>query len=299
MVGTAHESRLSMSTLVILGSGGRLGAALARGYAGEANVIGFNHRQLDLASPEVIRSALSGLDFDALINCAAITNVDYCETHEAEAFAVNAQAVRQIAEICESKRARCIHISTDYVFDGTKREPYSETDAARPLSVYGASKRQGEIELFNVSGDHLAARVSWVFGPDRPSFIDQILKRALETDQLQAIGDKWSAPTYTLDLVEWLRSLLWERRVGGLIHLAQSGACTWQEYGQYALDCAAEAGQPLKGRTVAFQALADLAAFVARRPIYTVLGTERFASLTGIVPRPWQEAVAEYVRGLK
>ena len=288
-----------MSTLVILGSGGRLGAALARGYARETRVIGFNHSQLDLASPEAIRCALGGLDFDALINCAAITNVDYCETHEDEAFAVNARAVREIAEICERKRARCIQISTDYVFDGTKREPYTEADTARPISIYGASKRQGEIELLNVSADHLAARVSWVFGPDRPSFVDQILKRARESDPLQAIGDKWSTPTYTLDLVEWLRPLLWEHPVGGVIHLAQSGACTWQEYGQHALDCAARCGMPLKGRTVAFQAMSDMAAFVAKRPVYTALATRRFTDITGRVPRSWQEAVEEYVRGMK
>ena len=286
-----------MSTLVILGSGGRLGAALARAYAAETRIIGFNHSQLDLASPEAIDCALGGLDFTALINCAALTNVDYCETHEDEAFAVNARAVRQIAEICDRKRARCIHISTDYVFDGTKREPYIETDEPHPISVYGASKRQGEIELLNVSDNHLAARVSWVFGPDRPSFVDQILKRALETDVLQAIGDKWSTPTYTLDLVEWIRPLIWENPVGGVMHLTQSGACTWQEYGQYALDCAAECGLPLKGRTVAFQALADLKAFIAKRPVYTVLGTPRLATLTGYAPRSWQEAVAEYVCG--
>ena len=95
-----------MSTLVILGSGGRLGAALARGYAGETRVIGFTHSQLDLASPEAIRCALGDLNFDALINCAALTNVDYCETHEEEAFAVNARAVREIAEICADKRVR-------------------------------------------------------------------------------------------------------------------------------------------------------------------------------------------------
>ncbi|MEI6561127.1 MAG: dTDP-4-dehydrorhamnose reductase [Verrucomicrobiota bacterium] len=287
-----------MPTLVILGSGGRLGAALARSYAGEARVIGFNHSQLDLASPAAIRCALGGLDFDALINCAALTNVDYCETHEEEAFAVNARAVREIAEICAGKRARCIHISTDYVFDGAKREPYTEADVPKPLSVYGTSKRQGEIALLDVCADHLAARVSWVFGPDRPSFVDQILKRALETDQLQAIGDKWSTPTYTLDLVEWLRPLLWQHRIGGLIHLAQTGACTWQEYGQYALACAAEAGLPLKGHTVGFQAMRDLAAFIAERPVYTVLGTQRLTATTGIVPRSWQQAVAEYVRGM-
>lgn len=287
------------SPIVILGSVGRLGAALSRGLADEARIIGFSHSQLDLASPEAIDCALGGLDFGVLVNCAALTNVDYCETHEEEAFAVNARAVRQIAEICTRKRARCIHISTDYVFDGTKREPYIETDEARPISIYGASKLQGEVELLNASADHLAARVSWVFGSDRPSFVDQILKRALETDALQAIGDKWSTPTYTLDLVEWIRPLLWENPIGGLIHLTQSGACTWQEYGQFALDCAAEAGLPLVGRTVAFQAMSDLKAFVAKRPIYTVLGTERLAALTGRAPRPWQEAVAEYVRQWK
>ena len=288
-----------MQTLVILGSGGRLGAALARGYSQETRIVGFNHSQLDLANPQAIENALGGLDFDALINCAALTNVDYCETHAEEAFAINARAAGQIGAICVRKAARCIHISTDYVFDGAKTEPYLETDEARPLSVYGNSKRQGEIELLQSSPDHLAARVSWVFGPDRPSFVDQVLKRALETDQLQAIGDKWSTPTYTHDLVEWLRPLLWEKRVGGLIHLAQSGACTWQEYGQFALDCAVEAGLPLKGRTVGFQAMADLKAFIAKRPVYTVLSTQRFADLTGQPPRSWQDAVAEYVRDWK
>lgn len=287
----------AMPALVVLGSGGRLGAALARGCAADARVIGFNHRQLDLACPAALETALGGLAFDALVNCAALTNVDYCETHPDEAFAVNARAVRRIGEICARRKARCIHISTDYVFDGEKRTPYTEADEARPLSVYGESKRQGELELLEASANHLAARVSWVFGPDRPSFIDQMLRQARETDRLQAIGDKWSTPTYTRDLVDWLRLLLWEHPdASGLIHLAQTGSCTWQEYGQYALDCAAEAGIPLQGRTVGFQAMADLKAFIARRPVYTPLATGRFAKLTGITPRPWREAVADYVR---
>jgi len=282
--------------LVVIGSGGRLGSALVRGYAAEADIVGFNHRQLDLGSPAALDGALGELDFDALINCAALTNVDYCETHEDEAMAINARAVRKIAEICSRKRARCIHISTDYVFDGVKRDAYTETDAASPISVYGASKRQGELELLNVSGENLAVRVSWVFGPDRPSFVDQILKRAMETDTLQAIGDKWSTPTYTGDAVGMLRPFLRENPAGGVLHLTQTGACTWQEYGQFALDCAVGAGVQLRGRHVAFQALADLKAFIAKRPVYTVLATQRLKTLTGPAPRPWQEAVAEYVR---
>ncbi|MDD5350498.1 MAG: dTDP-4-dehydrorhamnose reductase [Chthoniobacteraceae bacterium] len=287
-------------TLVVLGSGGRLGAALARGAAQRgARVLGFTHADLDLACPDALGRTLAPLAFDALVNCAALTNVDFCETHPEAAFAVNAQAVRQIAEICDRKRARCIHISTDYVFDGTQQTPYAETDPARPLSIYGKSKRQGETGLLAVNPAFLAARVSWVFGPDRPSFIDQILRRARETADLQAIGDKWSLPTSTRDLVDWLHPLLREQPLGGLLHLTQSGqACTWQEYGQHALDCAAAAGMPLKGRTVGFQTLASMATFIAPRPIHTILGTEKFTRLTGIVPRPWREAVEEYVREL-
>ena len=282
--------------ILIVGSGGRLGAALLKNFSAKAEVVGLTRSQLDLSSPEAIEKAVGGLDFNTLINCAALTNVDYCETHEAEAVAVNAHAVGCLARICGRKQARCIHISTDYVFDGAQRAPYTEEDPTSPISVYGASKRQGEVELLEVSPNHLAVRVAWVFGPDRPSFLDQILKRAMETDALRAIGDKWSCPTYTHDAAELLYPLLLNPQAKGILHLTQTGACTWQEYGQYALDCAASAGLPLKGRKVGFQAMAELKAFVAKRPVYTVLSTSRLEALNGCAPRPWQEAVSEYVR---
>lgn len=282
--------------VAIVGSAGRLGSALVRSYSATKEVIALNRTHIDLKSAESVENALSELDFDVLINCAALTNVDYCESHQEEAYAINARAVGQMARISSRKNARCIHVSTDYVFDGNKTDAYTEEDPAAPLGVYGASKRQGEIELLVVSPDHLVVRVAWVFGPDRPSFVDQILKRAMETEDLMAIGDKWSCPTYTIDAGAMLRPLLREIPAGGIVHLTQSGACTWQEYGQYALDCAAAAGVPLKGRRVAFQAMADLKAFVAKRPVHTVLSTRRLESLTGRAPRPWQEAVSDYVR---
>ena len=133
-----------MKRLVIVGAGGRLGAALVREYAKEFDVVGFNHAQLDLGAPEQMRATLGALEFDALINTAAQTNVDRCETHQEEAFAINGEAPGVLAEICARKKARFIHISTDYVFDGEKREPYTEEDEARPISVYGESKREGE-----------------------------------------------------------------------------------------------------------------------------------------------------------
>ena len=243
----------------------------------------------------MIRDKLGGLDFDALVNCAALTNVDYCETHADEAHAINAGAVQVIAEICARKQRRCIHISTDYVFDGEKRTPYVESDEARPLGVYAASKLEGERRLLSAWDQHLAVRVSWVFGPDRPSFVDQILQRARETDAVSAIADKWAVPTFTRDAATLLRPLLRDVPAGGLLHLCNSGACTWQEYGQFALDCAARHGIALQGRTVAPLKMADLKAFVARRPVHTVMSTDKLTRLTGMRPRPWQEAVEEHV----
>ena len=282
--------------IVIIGAGGRLGAALAREYARAFDVVGFNHAQLDLARSEQVREKLSALDFDVLINTAAQTNVDRCETQREEAFQLNAEAPRVLAEICRAKNSRFIHISTDYVFDGEKREPYTEEDEARPISVYGESKRAGERLVLENSERHLVARVSWVFGPDRPSFIDAMLKKARDEETIAAVADKFSTPTYAPDIAAMLQPLLGDLREGGLLHIANAGQCSWQEYAQWALDCAHETGIPMKARTVGAVSLADMKNFVAKRPAHTVLSTAKFTRLTGMSPRSWRDAVAEYVR---
>ncbi|PYI92239.1 MAG: dTDP-4-dehydrorhamnose reductase [Verrucomicrobia bacterium] len=197
-----------MKRVVIVGSGGRLGAALGREYSNQFDIVGFNHAQLDLGTAEQMRATLGGLEFEALINTAAQTNVDRCETHQEEAFAINGEAPGVLAEICARKEARFIHISTDYVFDGEKRAPYTEEDEARPISVYGASKRAGERRALEANERALIVRVSWVFGPDRPSFIDWALNQAREHEEVSAIADKWATPTYTLDLAGLLQPFI-------------------------------------------------------------------------------------------
>jgi dTDP-4-dehydrorhamnose reductase len=282
--------------VVVVGAGGRLGAALARDYARDFDLVGFNHAQLDLDAPEQLRSTLAELDFDVLINAAAQTNVDRCETEQEEAFALNAEAPRVLAEICQEKKARFIHISTDYVFDGGKREPYTEDDEARPISVYGESKREGERRVLEANDRALIVRVSWIFGPDRPSFIDAILKRARDEEEISAVADKWATPTYTLDLAAWLRSFLFDRAESGILHLANGGECSWQEYAQWALDCCHAQGVPMKARKVGAASLADMKNFIAKRPVYSVLGTGKYQQATGETPQPWRDAVAAYVR---
>src|SRR5438552_6446874 len=202
--------------IVIVGAGGRLGAALAREYAKDYDVAGFTHAQLDLGQPEQMRARLGQLEFDVLINTAAQTNVDRCETEREEAFALNAEAPRVLAEICRANGARFIHISTDYVFDGEKRAPYTEEDEARPISVYGASKRAGERRALEANERALIVRVSWVFGPDRPSFIDWALNQAREHEEVSAIADKWATPTYTLDLAGLLQPFIANEQASGL-----------------------------------------------------------------------------------
>jgi dTDP-4-dehydrorhamnose reductase len=279
--------------IVVLGSGGRLGAALTRGYRQKFDVVGLNHAQLDLAKPQQVRERLSPLEFDLLINCAAFTNVDLCEKEREQAFAINAKAPQLLAEICASRKAKLIHFSTDYVFDGEKRAPYIEEDATKPISAYGESKLGGEKFVLEASDRHVVVRVSWVFGPDRPSFIDAMIKRALEEDRIDAIADKWSTPTYTSDIAEMLPSLF--DVDAGVVHLTNAGQCTWQEYAQHALDCCAKVGVSLRAKTVGPLRLADMKNWVARRPVYSVLSTAKYQALTGTAPRSWRDAVADYI----
>lgn len=283
--------------IVIVGSGGRLGAALLREWRTDfPDIAGFAHRDLDIGDEQMLHDRLDPIGFDVLVNCAAQTNVDRCESEQDEAYRLNARAPQILGEIASAKGAQVIHVSTDYVFDGEKRTPYTEDDPVQPISVYGESKRAGETKLLEVSEHHLVVRVSWVFGPDRPSFIDGILKRALTEERVDAIADKVAVPTYTLDAARLLRPLLDDVSACGVLHLCNDGECTWQEYGQHALDCARAAGVTFKAETIGPQKMADLKAFIARRPVYTAMATTKLAQLTGQRVRPWKEAVEEYIR---
>jgi dTDP-4-dehydrorhamnose reductase len=294
IAGPRQEPKLKIA---VVGAGGRLGAALARDFRRGFSVVALDRTQLDLAAPEKqLRASLAQHEFDALINAAALTNVDHCEDHRAEAMQLNATAPSLLAKICRGRGARFIHVSTDYVFDGQKREPYTEEDAARPISVYGESKRAGEVQVLAANPEALIVRVSWVFGPDRPSFVDAILKNARTEEKVAAVADKFSTPTYTEDIASMLRTLLEQPHVNGILHLASRGACSWQEYAQWALDCCRRFGVPMAARTIGASSLGEMTNFVARRPIYTVLGTEKFARLTNTETPEWHDAVERYVR---
>lgn len=288
----------SPSLLVIVGAAGRLGEALVKRFSQTHTVCGLSRNDLDLADPESIRRTLEPLQYDRLILPGGLTAVDYCEDHEDEAFAVNSDAPQLIAEISAAKGAHVTYISTDFVFDGLYFKAYHESCEARPLGVYGASKLEGEENVLAVSDRNLVVRTSWLFGPGKPGFPEWIIQQALKQKKLSLPEEKTGSPTYTEDVAEYLALLLGldsgGAPAGGIYHLSNSGQCTWQEWGQFCLDEAAAAGLPIKTRRMGANCLEDIAAFVAERPVNSVLDTSKFTRFAGFVPRHWQEAMRDH-----
>jgi dTDP-4-dehydrorhamnose reductase len=285
---------------IVIGSGGRLGAAVSRHLrrCGHA-VIAFDRKSLDLTRPEIISDRLEPLAFDACVVTAALTSLEYCEAHADEALAVNAAGPETVARICARRRARLIHVSTDYVYDGTRPGLRSENDPAVPLGHYASSKLEGERRILEATaGRALIVRTSWVFGPDRPAFPDTIIERAQRTDAVEAIADKMSIPTFSLDFARHIETFLADERLsgaGGHLNLCNLGAASWHDYARTTLDIAAELGLALRCRHVTPVTLASMTGFTARRPIHTAMSVERFRALTGDTPRPWQDALQEYL----
>jgi dTDP-4-dehydrorhamnose reductase len=286
---------MSRPRVWVLGSQGRLGAALIRKWVHHCDLIGFGRKDCDISDETQVRKTLENGEFDWLVNCAAMTNVDACEIEQDAAKKANADGPGLIAKICARKSARMIHISTDYVFDGLKKEPYVESDAAHPLGVYGETKLAGENYVLAASPRHFAVRVSWVFGPEKPSFVDAMIHRAMTTEKVEAIDDKNSSPTFSDDIADWLMEVIHRDAEGGIYHACNSGGCTWREYAEYAIRCVADLGGTVKTRDVGGIPLESMKAFVARRPKHTLLSNEKLASAIGQPLRPWQEAVRDFV----
>lgn len=299
-----HFLQLFGMKVLILGSNGRLGSALARNWKNlpGMEVIPLTRAQVDLSEPETAEAGLAAYPFgigDVVINSAAATDVDGCERDREMARRINTSSPGRIARLCAARGARLIHIGTDYVFDGSLDRPYTEEDVARPLSHYGETKLAGDHEVLAASPNHCVVRVSWVFGPDKPSFVDAIVRRALTSPEAAAVHDKTSSPSYTEDMSQWLAALLPLSVPGGIYHLCNSGTCSWRDYGEYALECAKRHGVPVLTTTVVPLTLADMKAFIAVRPPHTPLDTTKFTRITGITPRPWREAVEAHFSNWK
>jgi len=274
---------------LVTGAGGQLGRELVA-RLDDRLALGPTRAELDVTQSEQVRAALERVRPDVVFNAAAYNRVDAAETEPATALAVNATGVLHLARAAAEVGALFVHVSSDYVFDGALSRPYAEDDIPRPLSVYGISKRAGEMMVEAVGAPGLLVRTSGVFGPGGSrakggSFVDRILERARAGGPLRVVDDQVFAPTYAPDLAAALLALV-DGGARGLVHVTSEGACTWHELAVAALELA-ELSVPVERiRT------ADLGA-PARRPPYSVLSSARYRGLGHAPLRSWRVALAE------
>ena len=272
---------------VITGAAGMLGQDLAAAAKGAGHdVVAFARAELDIANGTAVTEAIRGAGADVVVNCAAWTDVDGAERDEDGALAVNGAGAGNVARAASAYGAWTIHLSSDYVFDGTKRSPYVESDAVRPLSSYGRSKLAGEREVAAEAPEHhTIVRSSWLFGAGGPCFPATILRLATERDELNVVDDQIGCPTFTGHLAHALVGLATRQSPPlGILHVAGGGICSWYEF---AREIVAVSGVSCEVRTCTTAEMPR----PATRPAYSALRSERDAP---VLP-DWRRGLAEYM----
>jgi dTDP-4-dehydrorhamnose reductase len=281
--------------VLVTGAGGQLGTDLVRHCQERGDeVVAVDHVALDVSDRVAVRDLVEGgVGFDVVYNTAAWTAVDACESDPDRAFRVNALACRWLAQSCRISSAHLVHVSTDYVFDGTKAEPYHEWDRPNPRSVYGASKWAGEHEIVvHAGGGATIARASWVFGEHGHNMVKTVLALR-DRGELAFVDDQRGCPTATSDLAVALRGLASER-VAGLFHVTNEGATSWYGFVRDVLEAAGE--DPGKVRPVATSDLDPPRS--APRPANSVLDGAALRG-AGIPPlRHYREPLQQVVEAL-
>ena len=293
----------SSERLLILGATGQLGHDLVRAAAAQ-NIehVGLAHEDVEVTNPESVAAAIRRVAPTLVINCAGFHRVDACEEDPRQAYLVNTLGALVAARAAAHASARCVYVSTDYVFSGDKTPPangaltpvtaYVESDPTGPLNVYGLSKVAGEQGVALAGAEHLTVRVASLFGVADGrrrggNFIEAILKKAKEGGPLRVVNDQWMTPTYTVDAAEAIIRLALAG-ASGVVHATNTGGCTW-----YALACEAV---HLAGLDASVEPIPAASYYsTVRRPRNSGLYTGRLASLTGAPLRSWRDAVRAYL----
>ena len=278
--------------VLVTGCGGQVGREVARALEGACEVVAHDRASLDLAQPGQIAARMAEARPDVVVNAAAYTAVDRAESDADAARAINGAAPGVFAEECRRAGALLVHFSTDYVFDGSKPAPYVESDPTAPLSVYGATKLEGERAIAASGCDHLVLRTSWVYGPHGKNFLLTMRRLGAERDELRVVDDQRGAPTSSLQLARLVRELLLERGLararaaGGIYHATAGGETTWFGFAQAIF--AAETRRPRLTPIATHEYPTP-----ARRPANSVLSSDRLAAALDLRIGPWASGLEE------
>lgn len=285
-----------MLRIAVIGMQGQLARALAEAGNAAVAVTCIGRPQLDLAKPESVAAALAAQPADLVVNAAAYTAVDRAESEPDLALAINRDGAAAVAAACARRRLPLIHLSTDYVFDGTKAAPYREDDSCQPQGVYGRSKLAGEQAVQAACPGAVILRTAWLHSPFGGNFVRTMLRLAGEGQALRVVADQKGSPTYAPDLAAAILAMApplagGDAALSGIFHLAGAGAASWHDF--------AVAIMAAAGRTVPVTAIttADYPT-PAKRPANSVLDTAKIAAAYGIRLPPWQDGLRRCVARL-
>ncbi len=274
---------------LVTGAGGMVATDLSEELdARGEDVVAVSKADLDIAQPEAVREVVRDVKPAIVVNCAAYTKVDDAEANEGLANAINGSAVEFLADAANEAGALLIQLSTDFVFDGTKRSPYEVNDKTSPLSAYGRSKLIGERAAVDAK-KHLIVRTAWLFGVHGHNFVEAIRNQLKKgTNPLRVVNDQRGRPTYTPHLAHAIIRLAENEQAQGIVHYADEDECTWYDFARAIVEAL---GSPVEVIPVATTEFPRPAA----RPPYSVLSTERYERLTGVRPESWREGLHEYL----
>jgi dTDP-4-dehydrorhamnose reductase len=283
---------VTLDRVLITGGGGQLGSDLEELLAGSSQVVAARREELDITDDDAVAAAFERAEPTVVFNCAAFHNVEVCEREEDRSFEVNARAVKRLAERCNEAGAKFVHLSTNYVFDGTGPDPYVEDDPPSPRSIYALSKLAGEYAALAYAPDALVARGAGLYGlhgsaSKGGNFVTRMAGRAREQGALKMVADQRLSPTFTAELARALVEGV-EAGASGIVHLTASGACSWFEFTEAILNLAGIEAEVEPVQTTRSPGGAD-------RPLNGVLGRPRADSL-GLTPlRHWRDGLADYM----
>ena len=284
-------------TILVTGSNGQLGreTILALQADGES-CIGVGRDELDFSMPGVIAEAIADYAADWVINCAAYTGVDKAEEECELAFTVNRDAARAVAEGVKLSDSRLVHISTDFIFGGEKSEPYSESDVANPLGVYGQSKLEGESAVREVLPEAVILRTAWVYGSHGHNFVKTILRLAAERQELRVVDDQIGSPSYTGDIVNAIAALM-TSGASGTWNFTNEGVASWYDFACEIVEIGEQCGLPVVTERVQPIPTEDFP-LPATRPANSVLSKKKIRGLLNYPIPHWKASLRTMVQQL-
>ncbi|MDI6821559.1 MAG: dTDP-4-dehydrorhamnose reductase [Actinomycetota bacterium] len=274
--------------VVVTGARGQLGTDFVQVLGKEHEVFGFSHQELDVTDFDHTVEIITNLSPDIVIHAAAYTDVDGCELDPDKAYKVNALGTQNVAVACQKTNSSMLYISTDFVFDGRKTEPYTEFDIPNPISVYGSSKLAGERYVSSLLLRYFIVRTAWLYGKHGKNFVKTILRLAEEREELKVVNDQIGSPTYSLDLVQAIAKLI-NTEWYGIYHITNSGNCSWFDFARKILEYAGK--KEIKVKSIGSAELNR----PAKRPAFSVLRNYCLELRGFPALRNYEDALKEYL----